>query len=51
MVREKVKENISGYIQSPKLDKMEDYIVPPALGDEAGLTRALELGKRAAEKP
>lgn len=51
MVREEVKKNINGYIHSDKLDEgLDNYIVPPALGDHAGLTGAIELGKRAWEE-
>lgn len=50
MVRDEVKKNLNGYIHSDKLTgTLEDYIVPPALGDHAGLTGAIELGKRAWE--
>lgn len=50
MVREKAAENLSGYLQcEPIIKDIENYIVPPALGDKAGLTGAIELGRRAAE--
>ena len=39
MIREEVKKNINGYIAVPE-------IVWPALGDNAGVIGAIELGKR-----
>lgn len=50
MVRAEVKKNLAGYIHSDMVDsRLAEYIVPPALGDHAGLTGAIELGKRAWE--
>lgn len=40
-------EMLNGYVQLPELT---DYIVSPGLGDEAGITGALELAKIAFEK-
>lgn len=45
LVRAQVAQNLNGYVASPAiLDDMDDYIVPPALGDNAGLCGALALG-------
>jgi fructokinase len=50
-VRERTKALLNGYIQSPLLDTdMDQYIVPPALGQFAGLIGAIVLGKRALDK-
>ena len=39
---------LGGYVQAPQLDPgLESYIVTPGLGDEAGITGAILLGKRA----
>ena len=39
---------LGGYVQAPQLDPgLERYIVTPGLGDEAGITGAVLLGKRA----
>ncbi|MFM5930700.1 MAG: ROK family protein [Novosphingobium sp.] len=39
---------LAGYVQAPQLDPgLERYIVTPGLGDEAGITGAVLLGKRA----
>ncbi len=42
-----VQQNLNGYIRSDKIEKeINQYIVPLALGDQAGLIGALELGRR-----
>jgi fructokinase len=39
---------LGGYIKAPQLDPgLESYIVAPGLGDAAGLTGAIELGRQA----
>ena len=46
-VRRKVVENLNGYIRSEVITKdIEHYIVPPGLGDLAGVVGALELARR-----
>lgn len=45
MVRERVKDQMHGYVHAPILDgDISDYIVPPALGDDAGLAGACRMG-------
>lgn len=45
MVRKKVLELLGGYIASDRiLEQIEDYIVAPALGENAGIKGALYLG-------
>ena len=40
--------NLNGYVHHPRLDRgLEQYIVTPALGDDAGITGAIELGRQA----
>jgi len=47
-VRRRVVENLNGYVRSPAIMReIDSYIVPPALGDLAGVIGALELAKRA----
>jgi fructokinase len=47
LVREKVKDILGGYIQSEQiLENMDEYIVPPGLGDNAGLAGALGLVRK-----
>jgi len=47
-VRYKVVENLHGYIRSAEItENIDSYIVPPTLGDLAGVIGALELAKRA----
>lgn len=44
MIRERVKTYLNGYILHPMLDeKLNDYILPPGLGDNAGVKGALKL--------
>jgi fructokinase len=46
LVRGKVKEILGGYVQSGQiLEDIDEYIVPPGLGDNAGLAGALGLVK------
>ncbi|MEK3788116.1 ROK family protein [Paenibacillus sp. FSL K6-1230] len=45
IIRKGVAHNLNGYVASPAiLDDIENYIVPPTLGDNAGLCGALALG-------
>lgn len=45
MVRAKVQEMLSGYISHEMiLDKIDDYIVKPALGEDPGILGAIKLG-------
>ncbi|MCJ8007573.1 ROK family protein [Lederbergia wuyishanensis] len=51
LIRKQVQELLNGYVPLPQItEHIEDYIVPPALGDDAGITGALMLAKRALEK-
>ncbi|MFM5950115.1 MAG: ROK family protein [Novosphingobium sp.] len=47
-LRKATEARLAGYIQAPQLDPgLEQYIVPPGLGDEAGITGAIALGRKA----
>ncbi len=51
LIREQVRRLLNGYIQLPMvLEKIDQYIVPPALGDRAGALGAIALAKQTAEK-
>src|SRR5690606_35246106 len=51
LVRKKVQELLNGYVPLPQITEyIDEYIVPPTLGDDAGITGALMLAKRALEK-
>lgn len=51
MVREEVQLQMNGYLQVPRiLHDLENYIVPPALGDKAGVLGAFALAFQAASK-
>jgi len=50
MIREQVKSGLNGYVNSEAiLTELDSYIVPPGLGDNAGLSGALALGLAAAK--
>lgn len=47
-VRAGVRRHLNGYLQVPDLlDKMEEYIVAPGLGDRAGVLGSIALGQQA----
>ena len=47
-IRQVVQDALAGYVNSPALkEAIEDYIVPPGLGDHAGVLGALALTQRA----
>ncbi|MFP4977998.1 ROK family protein [Paenibacillus sp. CN-4] len=51
LIRAKVQELLNGYVQHPSLNAgIDSYIVPPGLGDNAGLTGAIGLAKLALER-
>jgi fructokinase len=47
LIRTKVAEMLNNYIQTKELQYIDSYIVPPGLGDNAGLCGGLALAKRA----
>lgn len=48
LLREKTKQYLNGYVQSPAiLDEIDSYIVPPKLGNKAGVLGAIALGQLA----
>lgn len=47
-LRRETEKRLAGYIAHPRLDPgLERYIVSPGLGDQAGITGAIELGRQA----
>jgi len=49
LIHAEVKKNLNGYVSAAAvLDDIENYIVPPGLGDNAGLSGSLALGLAAA---
>jgi fructokinase len=47
MVRSRLRELIGGYLDSPLLgERIDEYLVPPALGDRAGVLGAIALADR-----
>lgn len=50
-VRRLTEQKLGGYVSAPQLDPgLEQYIVAPGLGDLAGITGAIELGRIAADQ-
>ncbi|WNS43617.1 ROK family protein [Paenibacillus sp. MMS20-IR301] len=50
MIRKEVRKALNGYVAAPEiLEATDSYIVPPGLGDNAGLCGALALGIKAIE--
>ena len=48
-IKEKLRAALNGYIAAPALGPDVDrYLVPPLLGDDAGVCGAMALGQRAA---
>ncbi|WP_100487113.1 ROK family protein [Sporolactobacillus pectinivorans] len=46
-IREKLQKLLAGYIDLSEVkEKIDEYIIPPALGDNAGITGALILGSQ-----
>lgn len=51
MIQGKLQELLAGYVQHPMIQsEIDQYIVPPGLGDNAGLCGSLALAKLALEK-
>jgi fructokinase len=47
MIRRKTQELLNGYVQSPQiLERIDQYIVPPGLGNRAGVLGAIALAQR-----
>jgi fructokinase len=47
-VRDQTVKLLGGYVRHPRLDDgLKTYIVAPGLGDDAGITGAIELGRKA----
>ncbi|MCO6453195.1 MAG: ROK family protein [Caldilineales bacterium] len=45
MIRQRVQALLNGYVQSPAIiDRIDEYIVPPGLGNQAGVLGAMALG-------
>ncbi len=51
MIREKVLKQLKGYVQAEGiLEKIDNYIVPPTLGNKAGLFGGIALAETALDK-
>lgn len=49
LVRQKTAELVNGYIQTPELEDMDNYIVPASLNDDQGIMGAVKLAMDALE--
>ncbi|MDX1615614.1 MAG: ROK family protein [Candidatus Promineifilaceae bacterium] len=50
LIRRKTAELLNDYVRAPAiLEEIDSYIVPPALGDQAGMLGAIALARQAAE--
>lgn len=47
LIHREVERQLNGYIQTPQLARLEDYIVLPELGDDQGILGAIQLGVEA----
>lgn len=48
LIHDRVRALLNGYIQAPQiLERIDEYIVPPALGDRAGVLGAIALAEQA----
>ncbi len=49
LIRQKVQDLLNGYVRSPAiLENIDDYIVPPGLGNKAGILGAIALARQVA---
>jgi fructokinase len=52
LIRRKVQTLLNGYVQSPEiLERIDEYIVPPKLGGQAGVLGAVALAQEAQAPP
>lgn len=50
MIRKRVQEILNGYVQAPAImEDIDNYIVPPGLGNRAGVLGAIALAQQASE--
>ena len=49
LIRQKVYTSLNGYVKHPQLEKMDEFIVPPALGSRAGVLGAIALEQHSAK--
>lgn len=47
LIRKEMQALLAGYLQSPPIADLDTYLVPPALGDDAGVLGAIALARRA----
>ena len=50
LIRQKVTKLLNGYLNTPELKDMDNYIVPNSLNDNQGILGAIELGRQAYEE-
>ena len=48
LVRTRTLELLNGYVQAPEiLERIDEFIVPPGLGNRAGVSGCIALGQQA----
>ena len=47
LIREEVKNQLNGYVRTRELKNLDSYIVPPSLGDDAGIMGCIKLAENA----
>ena len=50
LIRQKVTKLLNGYLNTPEIRDMNNYIVPNSLNDNQGILGAMELGRQAYEE-
>ena len=46
-IRSELQRLLAGYVAAPEiLERIDEYVVPPGLGDQAGIMGALALAQR-----
>jgi fructokinase len=48
MIRRKTQDVLNGYVHAPEiLERIDEFIVPPGLGNKAGVCGCIALGQKA----
>ncbi len=50
LIRREVRDLLNGYVQHPFVEHLDEYIVPPSLGNQAGVLGAIALARLAVSR-